>query len=824
VVVTIVREGAPGAMSASWATENGTGVAGADFGMAGNSGQYQGTLFWPDGDFSPRTIVIGGAGATVPILDDSAPEPDKTFSLALEVSGANAALSNGRTMITIVNDDSDIGFSIADASVTEYTFSGSLAVRRNGRTDSMATVNWITQNGTAQAGSDFGAPGSTTQVSGTLWFYPGETVKYIEAGYYAVIPIIDDGVPETDETFGVRLLSATGAPLNANRLGTFTIVGTQASIYMEVADSSVPENAGQVLVNVRRGGTDNSLATSVQYNVAGGSAISGRDFTAVSGTLTWGPYDSSTRNIAVPILDNNVVNLTARSFQVRLSSPSNSVLGTPSTTLVSIVDDDSTVQLAVSAATITEGTANLVLNVTRTGSVASPVSVNWAAVDGTAVAGTDFGSPTSGTITWAGNDTTTKQIVIPIVNDTIPEPTKIFTVALSSPSNVKLGGITTAAITLKDDDAGVAFSQPDYVIDESAARVSLQVQRIGPSTAAASVRWAASNGSATIGLDFGLRSSATSPSGTLNWAAGDATARTIVIPILQDTASEGDETFTVALSNPSAGLRLGTPATATVKIVDDDIPLESKVSFVAPKVVVLESAGSAIVTVHREPVAGGFTAPLTVNYATAAGTAMVTSDFITRSGRLSWNATETADKIISIPIVDNAAAEPPKWFKVTLSTTSPGAQVETPAAIVTILDDDEAFPPFGAIPDGWTMPIDANGGWHLSGDAGAYEGAYSLRSDEIEDGQSAKVEVTRGFVAGNVTFRVKVSSEPKFDVLRFYVDGAEKGAWSGTSVPGWQLFSTPVTAGIHTLRWSYEKDGSASVGADAAWIDAVTLP
>jgi hypothetical protein len=34
----------------------------------------------------------------------------------------------------------------------------------------------------------------------------------------------------------------------------------------------------------------------------------------------------------------------------------------------------------------------------------------------------------------------------------------------------------------------------------------------------------------------------------------------------------------------------------------------------------------------------------------------------------------------------------------------------------------------------------------------------------------------------------------------------------------------PITAGVHTLTWSYEKDEGATGGADAAWIDAVSLP
>ncbi len=84
--------------------------------------------------------------------------------------------------------------------------------------------------------------------------------------------------------------------------------------------------------------------------------------------------------------------------------------------------------------------------------------------------------------------------------------------------------------------------------------------------------------------------------------------------------------------------------------------------------------------------------------------------------------------------------------------------------------------------------------------------------------------VAGNFAAGTVSFRVRVSSEAEFDYLRFYVDGVMVREWSGMAVTGWQLFSTPLAAGAHALRWSYEKDGSASLGEDAAWIDAVTLP
>ena len=52
-----------------------------------------------------------------------------------------------------------------------------------------------------------------------------------------------------------------------------------------------------------------------------------------------------------------------------------------------------------------------------------------------------------------------------------------------------------------------------------------------------------------------------------------------------------------------------------------------------------------------------------------------------------------------------------------------------------ILDDDEAFPLDGAMPAGFTTPVAATKGWHVSNDPGAFEGAYALKSDEIDDNE-----------------------------------------------------------------------------------------
>jgi len=399
-------------------------------------------------------------------------------------------------------------------------------------------------------------------------------------------------------------------------------------------------------------------------------------------------------------------------------------------------------------------------------------------------------------------------------------------VNLDSPVNARLGNKYTGVIIV-DNDVGFVYQYSTLsVVEGTNTPAVLRVYRIGPATQRpVSVRWTAVNGTAKAGTDYGTPNVSTPPSGTLTWAGNDLDPKTFSIPIIDDGLTEDTEYFTVVLNSPSAGNVIGSPSVATVTLYDNEPPAQSILTFSQPKFAVIENGGNAVLTVKRQPGQGTFTLGASATYTTAPGTAIPPSDFSSTTGTVYWAPADGTDKTITVPITNNAVIEPTETFKVVLSAPTPGAKIgDTGEATVVIIDDDEAFPKYGAIPDDWTVPASATKGWHVSNDPGAYEGVYSLRSDAIGDGQKAQVEVTRNFGAGNVAFRVRVSSEPVFDKLRFFVDGVEKGTWSGTATTGWTLFTTPVTAGAHTLRWSYEKDAAISVGSDAAWIDAVTLP
>ncbi|WP_435640042.1 hypothetical protein [Micavibrio aeruginosavorus] len=116
----------------------------------------------------------------------------------------------------------------------------------------------------------------------------------------------------------------------------------------------------------------------------------------------------------------------------------------------------------------------------------------------------------------------------------------------------------------------------------------------------------------------------------------------------------------------------------------------------------------------------------------------------------------------------------------------------------------------------------AGGGWGVV-PTGAFEGTYTaISSNAGQQNSTSDLNLTLTLSAPmTITFYSKVSSEACCDFLRFYIDGTQRGSWSGNSA--WAPRSYTVTAGTHTFKWSYIKDGSSNSGSDTAWIDLVTL-
>ncbi|MGA2241550.1 MAG: protease pro-enzyme activation domain-containing protein [Verrucomicrobiota bacterium] len=121
----------------------------------------------------------------------------------------------------------------------------------------------------------------------------------------------------------------------------------------------------------------------------------------------------------------------------------------------------------------------------------------------------------------------------------------------------------------------------------------------------------------------------------------------------------------------------------------------------------------------------------------------------------------------------------------------------------------------------WITGINGTPRWYVQTNVVA-AGQYAARSGVITDSQSSYLILIGNFGTGTGSFDYLVSSEEHWDIFSFYVDDVLQQQWSGEV--GWANFAFPLTAGQHTLEWSYVKDSSFSSGLDAAFIDNVNLP
>ncbi|HKO95920.1 MAG TPA: S8 family serine peptidase [Pyrinomonadaceae bacterium] len=165
-----------------------------------------------------------------------------------------------------------------------------------------------------------------------------------------------------------------------------------------------------------------------------------------------------------------------------------------------------------------------------------------------------------------------------------PDGTKIlFTSLRDGPSALYLMNADgTNQTRLTDGSDGVwrgpstsslKLSQSSYMVNEGGGNASITITRTGDTSAAATVDYATSD---TAGLNEcnmmnnigSSRCDYATSIGTLRFAAGES-SKSIFVPVVDDGYTEGNENFTLTLSN-ATGLALGLPASATITIQDND--------------------------------------------------------------------------------------------------------------------------------------------------------------------------------------------------------------------------------------------------------------
>lgn len=466
-----------------------------------------------NGDAHPDAAAIGSSAAVL-LNDASWPALD-----APSISIANAAaVTEGNTGTTSAN----------------FTVSLSASYGQPVR------VVYATQNGSAQAGSDY------QETIATVTFNPGETTKTIS------IPVIGDRSGEPTEAFSVRLTDPTNGFI-ANAIGVGTILDDEPSVSIVSYVSNTEGNTGPkaFTFNVTISGPYDVPVT-VDYATAdltpdeqswyGPGATAGTDYAYTSGTVTFPANTTASQTFTVPVngdRDSEPDEL----FFVNLSNPYGAAINA-SQSLGTIVNDEPYVWIDSYASKPegNSGTSNLAFTLHLSNPYDLPVTVNYTTLDGSALSGSDYVGTTS-SVTIPAN-TTEAPINIQIKGDTQIENEEYFNVLLTSAVNAGISDSWGYGY-IQDDDTPPTITISNASSNEGNSGTSLLVFTVYLSQASGQtvqVNYATANSTAkTSDNDFVAKT------GTLIFAPGE-TSKTIAITIKGDTSKEKDEKFFVNLS------------------------------------------------------------------------------------------------------------------------------------------------------------------------------------------------------------------------------------------------------------------------------------
>ena len=276
----------------------------------------------------------------------------------------------------------------------------------------------------------------------------------------------------------------------------------------------------------------------------------------------------------------------------------------------------------------------------------------------------------------SGNALTQELTVVTLV-DTLDElEEEQFSVRLRNETGAgaRIGGKATAEATITDKDEPV-LSIGDVTAQEDAGSIVFPVALSLPSALEITASYATTAGTATAGQDF------TAASGTVRVAVG-ATAATITIALLDDTADEPNETFTVTLSSPSATAALAADPSATGTIIDNDGPPALSIDDATAE----EGETSMVFTAKLDKASGS---EVTASWSTADDTASAPADYTAvTGGSISIPAGSLSTELtVTLNVAENELDEPDKQFSVTLASLANAASGDL-TATGTIADDD----------------------------------------------------------------------------------------------------------------------------------------
>ena len=476
----------------------------------------------------------------------------------------------------------------------------------------------------------------------------------------------------------LRVTDSSAGPGSYFEVEPFTLTVSPApSVSIAVSPASVSEDGATNLVFTVTRSLNLSSSTTVNITT-GGSATSGVDYTGAVTAVTI-PAGATTATVVIdPVADATVE--ANETVILSIAAGSGYVVGAPAAATGTILNDDvPIVSIAVSPASVAEdGAANLVYTVTLNQPALNATSVNFT-VGGTATSGSDYAAVTSPLTIAAGS--TTGTITINPTADATNEPNETVIITLAAGAGYVVGAPSTATGTILNDDLPT-LSINDVTVAEGNAGTSNATFTVSLSAPAGpggvTFDIATANGSATAGVDYVAKTllAQTIPAGSSTYS--------FTVLVNGDTLNEANETFFVNVTNVTNAIVADGQGVGTITN-DDALP-----SLSINDVSVAEGnsgTASAVFTVSLSAASGQ---TVTVNYATADGTAVAPGDYTAASGTLTFAAGQTT-RTITVLVNGDTAVETDETFTVGLSGAA-NATIADATGIGTITNDDALVP------------------------------------------------------------------------------------------------------------------------------------
>ena len=725
VVITVERRNkSSGIVSAQYSTVNGTATAGSDFTLTA------GTLTWPDGDSTPRTI-------TIPIAADATTEGAETFTLAL--SSVVGGVTPG---------GASVGITIQEAGAEDLTFAppafNSAVGRLIVQPDSKAVVvgNFDAEDPITSAGiirMDESGAQDTSFNQG-----PGGSPEITEVGRLQFNAI----ARQSDGKLLVGGAFTSLRSVNRNRIARLNVDGTLDNSF----DAGTGPNADVKCIVVQ---PDGRILVGGEFTTWNGGARKALARLNEDGTL-----DATLANLDTVVdFFSGFEAVNAIALQPSTTAPFYRILAggdfyRPST--------GSGFHFGIVALNPLNGARDTAFDVTYGAHTAgkngegNPVSSILVQPDGKVVVGGQFGGFNNvtcghfirlnsngtydttfktnagagligsgfadvsdivmqgdGRLIFAGHFATASGVSQPCIARYLGTGAFDSTFRASVPLSGSIVGAYALAmqpdgkVILGINGAGAGnvvkrffTAQPQLpsVIGFTSTTAtalegpgtSIVVERLGGSLGEVKVFYSTVNRTAEAGTDY------TAAEGVLTWASGDSTPKTISINVADDGVVESDELFEVRLAHPLGGALLGEKQIASVLITSGDLSGVPHVSFAATTSTPGEGAGTATVTVNVSPATTTpFTLPFTITGTATAGTG---KDYtMATTSPLSFVAGETS-KTITLNLLQDGLLDPAETIIFSLGSPSGYAVRGTDIVHTLTIVDDEALPTITSSP------------------------------------------------------------------------------------------------------------------------------